>query len=116
MATRNLKQALKGGDLQCADLLCCIMGMSSTDAKVFQTVNKAMTVKRVAKAIKKSRSTAQSSLNRLVFSGFLGKASTKSKRGSKYIYAPVDREAVKKRLIRELNTACKKLKQEISER
>lgn len=112
---RTLEAAIGKEDLCCADVLCCMMGLSSTDALVFSKVGSEKTVSDLVKETKKSQTRVQVSLNRLVMLGLIGKASTKSRRGAKYIYAPIPKEALKKRLIGRLDRATKKLRKEIEE-
>lgn len=115
MATRNLRQARDGGDLSCDDVFCCVMGFSQTDSLVFSALSKEMGVNELVKATGKSKTRVQCSLNRLVAHGLAGKISAKSKRGRKYLYAPVERSVARKKLLRELESSYRKLKKEISE-
>ena len=113
MTIRTLKDALDSEDLSCDDVLCCIMGLTSTDANVFSKVTKEMSVKQVMNLTKKSQPRVQISLNKLVSERFLERKQAKSTRGIKYSYVPVDRNLVKKKLLKQLKKSYSHMKKEI---
>ncbi len=112
MAPRNLRDILKKRH-SCEDLLCCILGLSSTDAAVLASLHKPMCVKEIMEAVKRSQTRVQISLNHLTEIGMIRREPIKSRRGRKYIYHPVDTGVLKKRLEKELRATFKQLMEEI---
>jgi predicted transcriptional regulator len=100
-------------DVCCGDVICCLFGLSSTDANILSIVKKRMTVAAVMKLTKKSQPRVQISLNKLVSIGLLSREETKSERGIKYVYRPVKKEQLKKILHKQLKESTKRLKSEI---
>jgi predicted transcriptional regulator len=100
-------------DICCSDVLCCILGLSPSDAAVFEAVKKKSTVSEIMAKTKKSQPRVQISLKKLTLLGLIDRQKISSERGVKYIYRPVKKYIVRKKLLKELRASYSRLKNEI---
>jgi predicted transcriptional regulator len=100
-------------DICCQDLLCCILGLSSTDSSVFEAVKKRSTVSEIMAITKKSQPRVQVSLKKLTLLGLIERQQISSSRGLKYVYKPIKKEQIRKKLLKELRSSYSRLKKEI---
>ncbi len=113
MILKKIGKALDKDELGCEDVLCCVLGISSTDAYVFSAIKGKATVKGLMDELGKSQTRVQISLNNLVSLGLLERRPLDTERGVKYGYSPVSKEKVKAILLKRLKDSCEKLRKEI---
>ncbi|MCD6522300.1 MAG: ArsR family transcriptional regulator [Candidatus Diapherotrites archaeon] len=97
------------------NILKCLLGLNDTDTEILKLLKKPKTTNQLVEKIGKNQSTVQRSLTKLMAIGVVIRERKTKGRGYYYEFKRLEKDALRKRLIEEIDRKTKVIKQIINQ-
>jgi len=114
MELHHLKAANQMENLNCNDMLQCMLGINELDTSIILSLEKNQkTIEEIAQEARRDRTTIQRAVSKLLAMGMIHRRAKSTGRGRKYIYNAITREQLTHILMEDLDKCYRRIRAQI---
>jgi len=114
MDLQHLKAANQMENLDCNDILQCMLGVNELDTRIILSIEKnPKNIQEIAQEISRDRTTVQRALSKLLAMNIIHRKAKSTGKGRKYIYHAITREQLTHILLEDLDKCYRRIRGQI---